>query len=284
MNRDITYSVPWNLMLITIGSCIYAISIKSIAYVHGFIPGGIFGLASLLFYQTGLMDPGNWYFLLNLPLFLLGWFKISKRFCLYSLYAICVSTLAYKLLNIPIVIANEFYATVASGVLAGMGSGLVLRSLGSGGGMDIVAVYLNQKFNIGVGKTFFTFNALLFTLSLSILSTDLVVASVINVFIAATTIDSVLSLFNQRKVVFIISEHSHDIAKAITNELHRGCTFLKGKGAYTGHDLNVLMTVINNIQLKKLEEVAFTRDPNAFFIVENTFSVMGQGFSRRKTY
>lgn len=284
MNRDFTYSIPWNIFLITLGSCIYAVSIKSIAYVHGFIPGGIFGLGSIVYYFTDLLDPSLWFFLLNLPLFALGWFKISKRFCLYSLYAMCFSTAAYQVLNIPINIENEFYATVAAGVMGGLGSGLILRSLGSGGGMDIVAVMLNQKYNIGVGKTFFAFNVLLFSLSLSVLKPDLVVASIINVFIASTTIDSVISLFNQRKVVFIISDHAKAISDDIRDKLNRSGTFLEGKGAYTGQNRDVLMTVINNIQLKKLEEITFTRDPNAFFIVENTFSVLGQGFSRRKVY
>lgn len=284
MNRDYTYSIPWNLLLITLGSCIYAVSIKSIATVHGFIPGGIFGLGALVYYKTHLMDPATWYFLLNIPLFAMGWFKVSKRFCLYSLYAMCLSTVAYKVLNVPIHIENEFYATVASGVLSGLGSGLILRSLGSGGGMDIVAIMLNQKYNVGVGKTFFAFNLFLFSLSLSILKTDLVVASIINVFIAATTMDSVLSLFNQRKVVFIISDKAKEIANEIMTKLQRSGTFLEGKGAYTGQNRDVLMTVINNIQLKKLEEITFTCDPNAFFIVENTFSVLGQGFSRRKVY
>ncbi len=284
MNRDFTYSIPWNLLLITLGSCLYAVSIKSIAYVHGFIPGGIFGLGSLVYYKLGKLDPATWFFLMNIPLFLLGWFKVSKRFCLYSMYAMCFSTVAYKMLNIPIHIENEFYATVASGVLGGLGGGLILRSLGSGGGMDIVAVMLNQRYNIGVGKTFFAFNVFLFSLSLSVLKTDLVVASIINVFISSTTIDSVISLFNQRKVVFIISDHAKDIAGEVMSKLHRSGTFLEGKGAYTGQNKDVLMTVINNIQLKKLEEITFTCDPNAFFIVENTFSVLGQGFSRRKIY
>lgn len=284
MNRDFTYSIPWNILLITIGSCLYAIGIKSIAYVHGFIPGGIFGLGSIIYYKTQMLDPATWFFLMNLPLFALGWFKISKRFCLYSLYAMCFSTIAYKVLNVPIHIENEFYATVASGVLNGLGCGLILRSLGSGGGMDIVAIMLNQRYNIGVGKTFFAFNVFLFSLSLSVLKTDLVVASIINVFIASTTIDSVISLFNQRKVVFIISDHAKEIAQDIMLKLNRSGTFLEGKGAYTGQNRDVLMTVINNIQLKKLEEITFTCDPNAFFIVENTFSVLGQGFSRRKVY
>lgn len=284
LNRDFFYSVLWNLLLITAGSCIFAISLKGLATPHQFVPGGVFGSASLIYYQTGWLDPGTLNLLLNVPIFLFGYLKISKRFVLYSLYATVLTSVLYTFVDITIPIHNQLYAAVAAGALSGFGAGIILRSVGSGGGMDIIAIYLLQKYNIGVGKTSFAFNLILYMLTATYMNPDIVVASMIMVFITAATIEYTLSLFNQRKVVFIISQDTEAIAKRIMGEMHRGATVLKGYGAYTGAERNVLMTVINNIQLKKLEEIVFTTDAGAMFIVENTFSVLGTGFGQRKRY
>ncbi|ABB39317.2 Protein of unknown function DUF2179 [Oleidesulfovibrio alaskensis G20] len=283
-NRDFFYSVVWNLLLITAGSCIFAVSLKSLATPQQFVPGGVFGFASLIYYKTGWLDTGTLNLLLNIPIFLFGYFKISKRFVLYSLYATVLTSVLFSLTNFTIPIHNQLYAAVAAGALSGFGAGIVLRSVGSNGGMDIVSIHLMQKYNIGVGKTSFAYNLVLYLITATYMNPDVVVASIIMVFITSATVEYTLSLFNQRKVVFIISQDAEAISNRIMKELHRGATILKGYGAYTRTERNVLMSVINNIQLKKLEEIVFTTDPNALFIVENTFSVIGTGFGQRKRY
>ncbi|MBG0775188.1 MAG: YitT family protein [Desulfovibrionaceae bacterium] len=284
LNFDFTYSVWWNLLLITAGSVLFAVGARSVAVPHRFIPGGIFGLGSLFYYATGTLDPATLYFLLNIPLFLMAWVKVSRRFFLYSLYAMVAATLAYKAIDIAIPIRDEVFASVAAGVICGAGAGLVLRSLGSNGGLDVFAVYLYQKYNIGIGKVYFFFNFFLFLFSLNYMSVEIMVASISMVFISSVTVEYTLSMFNQRKVVLIVSDNSEAICDRIFDTLRQSATFLKGFGAYTKKEKNVLMTVVNNVQLKKLEEIAFTEDPYALFIVENTFSVIGSSFSRRKIY
>ena len=96
--------------------------------------------------------------------------------------------------------------------------------------------------------------------------------------------EKVLSLFSARKIVFIVSNKIPDIADEMMRTLHQGGTFLHGHGIYTKSQRDVLMAVTNNIQLRKLEEIVFEHDEHALFIVENTFSVIGSNFSRRKVY
>ena len=93
-----------------------------------------------------------------------------------------------------------------------------------------------------------------------------------------------MTLFNQRKMVIIISEKSRPIADAITKKLNRGATFLKGEGAYTGKSKDIILTVVHTFQIKRIEEVIFGIDPDAFLITENTLNVLGKGFSQRKVY
>jgi uncharacterized membrane-anchored protein YitT (DUF2179 family) len=281
---DFAYSVRWNLFLITTGAILYSFAVKSIALPQQFIPGGLFGLGSLIYYKTGWLSPGIFFFLFNLPIFVLGWVKLSPRFVLYSLYAMVVTSVSFEFIQTTLDIHEQLYAAVACGVMSGLGGGLILRSLGSGGGLDIIAVWLFQNFNIGVGKVYFAFNAGLYLFCLTTMPIDLVIVSLIMVFISSAMVEHTLALFSKRKVVFIISDHSDSIAQAILDSMKQSATFLRGMGAFSKREKNVLMTVVNNIQLKKLEEITFTHDPHALFIVENTFSVLGSSFSRRKIY
>ena len=278
------YTIFWNSSLIIVGSLIQAIALKGIATPHQFVPGGIFGVGSLLYYKTGWLDPGLFYLLLNIPMFILGYLFISRRFLWYSALAMGSISLFYQLIRFEIHIASQLYAALVFGVMLGAGAGMVLRSLGSNGGLDVAAVILNQKYNIGVGKVYFSFNVLLFSLSFASLDNDLVIASMIGVFICSVAVDYVLSMFNQRKLTFIVSSRAEDVADQVMNKLKIGTTMLPAVGAYHKQNRTVLMVVINNIQLKRLEEIVFTQDEHALFIVENTFSVLGSTFSRRKLY
>ena len=282
--RSLFFSVGWNLALLTLGSFVLATGIKAIAIPHGFITGGFSGLSLLIYYVFGGLSPGVWYFVLNIPLFIAGWIFLSRRFLLYSIFGMVAVTLAIDLISFVIPIKEPLLAALAAGALIGAGAGIYLHSFGSVGGTDIIAIILNQKFNFGIGRFIFCFNLVLFGLSFGFLEVDTILYSLILSFVVYQVAENFLSMFNQRKLVFIISERSESIAQSIVDKLQRGSTFLYGRGAYTGQRKKVLMTVVNNFQLKRLEEVVFTIDSDAFFITESTFNVIGSGFSKRKLY
>jgi len=277
-------SIAWNLLLITIGSVVFSIGLKAIAISHGFITGGISGLTLLFYYASGLLSPGLWYLLVNVPIFLIGWIFVSRRFFLYSLYGMAALSVAIDLIGFTFPIHEPILAVLAGGVLMGAGTGIILHSLGSAGGMDIVAIILNQKLNLRMGTFYFAFNIVLFAFSFGFLDADLVLYSLFMSFISSQTLDYVLTIFNQRKMVIVISDLNEKIAAEIQSRLNRGVTFLNGKGGYTGAAKQIILTVVHNYQLKRLEEAALSIDPDAFIITENTFNVLGRGFSKRKVY
>ncbi len=283
-SREFRYSWGWNLFLLTTGSIIFVIGINGIVIHHRFITGGVYGACLLLYYKTHWLTPGYLYFFVNIPLCILGWVLVSRRFLLYSMYAVVVITMASELLSIDFGIKQQIYAAIAGGFLCGAGGGIVLRSLGSAGGLDIVAVIVNKYFNIGIGKVSLIFNCILFSLLISTYGADIFIASIILVFVSSSSLDYFLSLFNQRKVVYVVSDKSTEMAKMVTQELKLGATFIKGKGAYSGKDKDILLTITNNIQLKKLEEAVFMIDSHALFIVENSYDVIGSTFGKRKIY
>ncbi len=278
------YSPIWSIFLITAGSVIFSIGIKGIVVHHNFIIGGVYGTSLLLFYKTKILTPGIWFFILNTPMFVAGYIFVSRRLLLYTIYTTCVITISSELLNINFGIQNQLYAAVAGGIICGTGSGLILRSPGAGGGLDIVAIILNQKFNFGIGKVYMVFNAILFIFVLSYYTVDICIASIILVFITSTSLEYILSLFNQRKIVYIISNENKKIAEDLINKLKQGATLIPAQGAYTKKKREILMTVTNNLQLKKVEEIVFTIDEKALFIVENSFNIIGAVFGKRKIY
>lgn len=281
---DFSYSVPWNGLLITLGAFIFALGVRPVAVPHGFLSGGVSGLGLLLYYSLGLVGPGVWYLLLNAPIFVLGWLYVSRRFMLYSVYGVGVLSLFIEAVPWRFPIGDAMLAALAGGALMGAGSGLILRSLGSAGGLDIIAIILNQRYNLRIGQFFFGFNLCLYAAALRYVQTDLVLYSLAMNYVSSQVIDAVTGLFNQRKAVFIVSERPREVAAAVVERIQRGATYLYGEGAYTGKEKKVVLTVVNNLELKRLEEEVFRIDPEAFLIIENTFNVLGKGFSRRKVY
>lgn len=282
--KQLISSITWNLALITIGSLIYSIGVKAVIVPQGFITGGITGVSLLCYYATGKFSPGVWYFIINIPLFLIGWKLVSQRFFLYSIYGMVISSIWFDIVTFTIPLADPFIVMLAGGTIAGAGAGIVFHSLGSLGGNDIVAIVLNQKFNIRMGTFFFVFNLILFAFSFGLLNADIVMYSLCMSFVCSYVIDHVLTMFNQRKMVLIITDKPEDVASDIHQRLNRGATFLDGTGTYSGNRKKIILTVVHNYQLKRLEEIAFAIDPEAFMITENTFNVIGRGFSRRKVY
>lgn len=282
--KSISYSTPWNLFLIVVGCLIVSAGLNLVVLPHNMITGGFSGAGILLYYYTKIFSPGIWYFIINIPVMIIGWLLVSKRFFFYSLFGSVFFSIAIDLIKVEIEIQDPMLATIAGGAIIGVGAGIIYRSLGSAGGNDVIAIFLNQKFGVRIGTYHFAFNFLLFVFSFGILNTDLILYSISMSYITALVIDSCTTLFNQRKLILIVSNKSHEIAQSIMAKQRRGVTFLKGEGAYSKQAQNIIMTIANGFQIKRIEEIAFSIDSDAFFITENTFSVIGKGFSKRKIY
>jgi uncharacterized membrane-anchored protein YitT (DUF2179 family) len=280
-----SHTVYWNVFLLTGGAFLFALGANGIAQQHGFISGGLYGTGMLIFNTTGLLSAPIWYFAFSLPVFVWGWKALSRRFLFYSLYGFAAVFVIAQFVVVDFGITDPFLATVACAVFVGAGGGLVIRSLGSDGGTTIIAIILNQRYGIRVGQTFFIYNSILFLAgALTGMSLEKVLYSLIMVYIASNITDYFGSMFNERKMAWIISSRYKEIAPEIFNRLHRGATFVHATGAFSKVDRTLLLTVVHNYQIKALEEIVFSLDDKAFVIIENTFNVLGSGFSKRKLY
>jgi Uncharacterized conserved protein len=284
-NQNQITRVLYNLFLITVGSLLMSVAVMGIYVNHDFMTSGVFGSGMLVFYGTGIGSPAIWYAMFCIPVCLVAYFFVSRRFFFYSLYAIIATSLTVQFIPWPTIpISEPLLAAVAGGAINGIGAGITLRSQGSDGGISIVGIALHQKFGVRIGQVNFSFNLVLFLLGLFILSLDNILYSIIAMFITTQTMEYVASMFNERKLAIIISNNPKAIADKIMDNLNRGVTLLSGKGGFTGQDKMVLLTVVHNYQIKRLEEAVFSVDQKAFVIVENTFNVLGTGFGKRKIY
>lgn len=283
-HKETILKVFLNLLLLSSGAFLEALAVKGLFMPHSFMSGGVFGLSLFIYYSTSLLSPGAWYALLSIPIAFVAWRLVSLRFCLYSLYATLLASLLTQVIPWTIPVHDSLLAAVAGGVLMGAGVGMTLRSQGSDGGLTIISIALHQRYNIRVGHVSMAFNAILFSTALGTLRLDHILYSMIAMFMSSWVMNYFATMFNERKVAMIISNQPEELAKRIMESLHRGVTFLSGKGGYTKRDKLLIMTVVHNYQLKRLEELVFAVDPHAFVIIENTFNVLGSGFSKRKVY
>lgn len=270
------YDYPlWNIFLLTIGGICVTISVQSVAAPHGFLTGGVMGLSLLANYIVGLFPSTTWNLFFNIPLLLFSLLKVSRSFVLYSIYGTVIITIVGIVLeDFVIPIQDPLYASILSGFLFGLGGGLMLRTRGSSGGLDLIAVYIYQKWNIQVGSSIFAFNVFLFSLSLTTISVDLVIISFIQIFIVKQVTNYVMTLFNQRKMVFVVTSKGQEICYAIAEQGGR-TTILPAYGGYSHEAKEIVMTITTNATLRSLEELVFRYDPQAIFSVENTFYVAG---------
>ncbi|MBI9080773.1 MAG: YitT family protein [Pseudodesulfovibrio sp.] len=282
--RTLTFGIPWNLMLLTFGSFLTAFAVKSVAMPHGLLTGGMSGIALLCYYAFGGLSTGQWYLLLNLPVFVLGWVFVSKRFFFYSLYGMFAVAFFIDIIDYTLPVTDIWLAVFTCGGILGAGVGVALRSLGSTGGADILAVICKEKFNMSMGSFEFWFNLIGFVGGFIFLELHIVLYSLAMTFIIALAIEYVISMFSERKMVLVITKNPEKVRDAILTKLDRGVTLLKGTGGWTGDPKEVILTMVSSIQLKRLEELVYGIDPEAFTIMGSGFHVLGQGFSSRKIY
>lgn len=280
-NRKRTESVWWNLFWLTVGAFLMTVCVQGVAAPHNFLAGGVMGVALLLAYWVHGLPPLVWYLALCLPIYVMGWFLLGRRFLLYTFYGTVAMNVFGQFLQFELPFANDVYAALVGGVLNGAASGIMLRTLGSSGGTDVFAILLKERWNIPIGQFNFLFNAALFLIGASRLPADLIVASILMMFVASQTLEYVLGMFNRRKLVLVISSRGEEIGEAILASERYGATMIRAKGAYSGTDREILLTVTNNVALKRLENLVYTIDPHALFIVENTFYVSGGQFARQ---
>ena len=270
----IARQILWNFLLLTLGSIICAAAVNGILVPKGFANSGITGLAMLLFDVFPGVKLGLIYILLNVPMFIFAFLNVGKRFFLYSLMGMVIFSTALYFVHIQIPVHDNILAAMLAGLLNGTGAGIMLRSMGSAGGTDIMSVILLQRYSIRLGSTVLAINIVVLLLANWVLSLEAVLYTVIVIYVSSKLLNIVVTGFSQRKSVLIISEKWQELKQEILTDLHKGVTIIPAVGGYTGKEEHLLYAVINFRQIGHIKRLIREIDPNAFVVVNETLEVI----------
>lgn len=266
----------WNLGLLALGSSLCAASINGILIPHRFFGAGFTGVSLVIHYLVPSV-PVSWlYFVLNIPIFVLGWMYVGRRFFFYSVAGLFIFSGALAWTSVTLPVYDMLLSALFAGIITGVGSGIVLRSLGSAGGLDILSVIILKRFSIRLGTSILAFNGLVLVAGAILFSLEIALYTLIFLYVSSRMVNLVVTGLSQRKAVYVISPQWEEISRGINEKIQRGVTIIRGQGGYTGQEQQILYTVITFRELSRLKQLVQNIDPDAFVVVSDTLEVKGQ--------
>lgn len=271
-----------DMVIIIIGSFLYAVSTVVFSAPNNIAPGGVSGIATMLNYLFPNINIGMASLVMNIPLVIVGFIKLGKEFMAKTFVSLISYTVFadYVLAKFPVYTGNMLLASVFGGVLIGLGLGLILWRAGSSGGTDIICKLLQKALlHMKMGIITFAVDCVVLICSAFVYdSLEVVLYALINVFVASKCIDMVMYGFDVSKTMMIISEHSDEISEYITKTMERGATLVDARGAYTGDKKPFIISAVSQSEYVVLTRKVKEIDPKAFIIVMTSAEIYGEGF------
>lgn len=272
-----------NILLILLGAAIMSFGLVNFNMQNKLAEGGFTGI-TLLFYFLFKWDPSYTNLLLNIPLFFIGWKLLGRNAFLYTIVGtvgVSIFLWIFQRYTVDMPLKNDLtLAALFAGVFTGIGLGIIFRSGGTTGGVDIIARLVHKYYGWGMGKTMFLFDACVISISLvTYLNYKQAMYTLVAVFVGARVIDFMQEGAYSARGAMIISEKNEQIAKKIMEEMDRGVTVLRGYGSYTKNDREVLYCVVAKNELIRLKNLITAVDPHAFISITVVHDVHGEGFT-----
>lgn len=280
-------SVLKSIIPVVIGNIIYALVVKLFILPTNLMSSGTTGIALLANHFLGI--PVSFFILIfNVCMLILGLIILGKKFAMTTI----VSTLMYPIaleffnqtLNEFVITNNELLNTIFAGLGIGLALGIVLRSGASTGGMDIPPLVLNHFFRIPVSVSLYVFDFIILSSQALYNPLERLLYGIILILLTSIVLDKVMLMGTTKTEVKIISPQFEKIAKEILSEMDRGVTLLNAQGGYLKNEQSVVLSVVSNRELPKVEKLVRALDPDAFMIVSRVSEVWGRGFSTKKKY
>lgn len=276
MNKNVSHYI-----LVGLGLLIASIGINTFSVPNHLYSGGLNGIALIIYYITAY-PVGMQTIVMNIPLLYLAYRFLGKEFALSTVYGIVVFGLALdatKFLAAYNLIDDPLTASVAGGVVIGVGYGITFKNAGSGGGTNIIAVIIKKYYSLGVGFVGFVINIVIMAVAALLFGLKLAVITLISMYITGIVTDKVMQGFNHKKSVLIISQYQNEIASQIAEEIGRSATFFDAEGGFSRQTQKILLVVVSLSQLAKVKDIVKELDPTAFVILHDATEVMGRGFT-----
>ena len=270
-----------DVIIIFIGCFIASLGINLFLSHAQLLSGGATGIALILEYMWNISS-GITLFILNIPLFILSYKKLSKDFTIYSavgMVSLSTSLIITKQFSSYIKVNDMLLYCIYGGILCGIGYGLVFLRNGSAGGTDIITMLIRKKYsNFDIGQVGFAFNLIIVTVSIFIFGLPRALYTLISMFITSTILDKVLNGFTSKKLLLILTEKEDDIINYVIKDMNRGITALMAEGGYTRDKKRLLYVAVTTSQMISLKTKILRVDPKAFITIIDVSEVKGKGF------
>lgn len=268
-------------LLIFTGCFISSIGVNMFLANAQLISGGATGVGLIIQYLTGI-NSGITVFIINIPLFILSYFKLPKKFTLYTSIGM-VSLSACLVLTSPLAsfisLNDTLLYCIYGGVLCGLGYGIVFSRNGSTGGTDIINMLIRKKYsNFNIGTLGFVINLIIVGIASTFFGIPMALYTLISMFIQSMVLDRVIKGTNHKRLLFIITDKEQLVISYIINDLHRGVTSLLAEGEYTHDKKKMLYCLVTPRQMIELKNTIHLIDPKAFITVMDVSEVRGKGF------
>lgn len=268
-----------SVFMVILGSLIFAISINSIVIPNALGEGGVTGITVLLYYIFKI-PPAYSNLVINSVILFFGWRFLEKQTIFYTILSVLAMSFFLKYVTWwSFTPDNILVAALGSGMMLGIGIGIVVLGGGTTAGSDIIALILNKLFSINVSASLFAIDVMVVTPLFFVIGPERGLVTLFALFIGSRILNFMLEGLNPKKQLMIISDHHQEIAQAISTEVDRGITILNGRGYYSGAEKEVLMIIVNQLQMLTIQRIVVAIDPNAFVITTQVQSVHGEGFT-----
>lgn len=245
------------------------------------LTGGISGIAIVLYYLTGL-PVGAQNFVYNLPILYLAYRVFGRHYAFDTIFGTVVLSVLLDLTHFVVdwnVCANIVLNSVFGGVLTGIGFGMVFRVNANTGGLDVVGAVVKKYYAIDMGTVIFVLNFLIVAGSAFVCTLEEMLFTFISIYVIAELTNRVAAGLNREKSIVIISGEAEKICTDIMENVHRGVTYLDGRGGLTKEPRGILFAVVSLTQVGRVKTIVRHHDPQAFMIVSDTSEVTGKGFT-----
>lgn len=274
--KDIIFSII-GCIFISAGIVFFLLPLKISA-------GGFSGIATITYYLFNL-KLGTVIWILNIPLLIIGFFRIGKYFFLKTMFATWFLSFCmdfFESLNIFLNIEDILLSAIYGGVIIGIGTTCIFKANNSTGGTELlIQIILSYKDDFKVSKLLIIIDSIIVGLNLIVFKQiEIGLYSFIVIFLNSKIVDLFIEGVNFTKIVYIISDKSTEISNKILNDLDKGLSGIYGKGMYQNKEKLILMCVIKKRDLIKLKEIVKQVDDAAFMIISDAIDVYGLGFTK----
>ena len=276
-----------SLLMVLLGNVLYALTVKLFLLPANLISCGTTGIALVVNHLTQIPISG-FIFGFNMVMLAVGWWILGKNFAMTTVLSSLFYPIALEVLNHLLgdvhVTEDLLLNTLFAGLGVGGALGIVIRAGASTGGMDIPPLVLKKLFHIPVSVSLWAFDFCIMLTQMTFHKAEDLLYGVLLLMVISFALNKVLLLGTSRTEVKIVSPCSRQIRDAILSKVDRGVTMLHGEGGYLHTDTEVILSVVSNNEMPKIQQLARSIDPDCFMIVTRVTEVWGRGFTYSKYY